>query len=430
MSVRDDIFADVLDAASTRARHGHGSRRAWRAGTERREGLRVAHGTALGPDAWALELHPVRHLDRLADDIADLSARAAEPNLFFSLPVLRATFPRLARARPRRSGTVWLMALYQAGGDGERERRLQLFAPLATPRLGWPARAAAMIAASEYTPVGTPLVDRDALAEAAERTVALLADPALALPPTLVMPETRMDGPVAAAFQNATRRLGVETETLGLHGRAVLRAGQAHALSRRRERDHERQLRQLRARGTVRFETARTQGDVLTAFETFVALELASWKGRGGTALYNRKQITAFSRETVASLARDGACAIHELTLDGATIASLIVLGDPASGDLCTWKTAYDAAHAPHSPGVLLMLHATRELAALPGVTVDSLARADHPVMNRVWADRITMGTLALATSSRGAGPFRSTVAAIERRERVREWARRLLGRV
>ena len=422
----NDIFADVLDAASTRRRHGRGSRRAWHAGVERRQGVRVARSTALGHDAWALELHPVRHLDRLAPDIADLHARAAEPNLFFSLPVLHAAFPRLARARPSRSGAVWLACLYREGGT----RRLELFAPLVTPRLGWPGRSAMQVAATEYTPVGTPIVDRDALAETVENAIALLADPVLGLPATLVLPESRMDGPVALAFRDAGRRLGVLQEVVGLHGRAILRSGQRHALSRRRERDGERQLRHLRERGDVRFETARSEGAVLDAFEAFVALELASWKGRGGTALYNSKQIAAFSREAVAALARRGAAAIHSLTLDGRTIASLIVLGDPASGELYTWKTAYDAAHAACSPGVLLLLHATTELAERDGVAIDSLARPGHPVMDRVWADRMAVGTCVMATSSRATADFRAVLAAMRRRERLRERARKLLARL
>ena len=421
----DDIFADVLDAASARRRHGRGARTAWGVGAERRQGLRVARSTGLGPEAWTLELHPVRHLDELAADIADLHARAAEPNLFFGLAMLRAAFPRLARAR--RNGTVRLACLYREGAT----RRLELFAPLATPRLGWPGRPTAMVAASEYTPVGTPMVDRENLDEAAERWIALMADPALALPPTLVLPEQRLDAPVARALGRAASRLGVMHEQLGIHGRAVLRGGQGHALSRRRERDHERQLRRLAGLGETRFEVARDEAAVLDAFEAFVALELTSWKGQGGTALYNHKQIVAFSRQAVASLARERACAIHSLKLAPPgertrTIASLIVLGDAAGGELYTWKTAYDDAFAAHSPGVLLLLEATRELAARDGVLVDSLAVPGHPVMDRVWADRMTMGTLVVATSSRGASALRTLRAAMRRRERLRALVRDL----
>lgn len=424
---RDDVFADVLDAASTRRRHGRGARRAWRAGTERRQGVRIARATDLGPEAWTLELHPVRYLEALADEIAALHRRAAEPNVFFSPPVLRAAFPRLARGR---GGAAWLMCLYREGDAGARQ--LVLFAPLALPRPGWPPRPAVAVAATEYTPLGTPLVDRAHLAEAAERCLSLLADPALALPPVLLLPEARMDGPVAAAFRAAAARNGLAAVTHGLHTRAVLRPGQDHALSRRRERDTERQLRGLRARGTVRFEEARSEAAVLDAFEAFVALELASWKGHGGTALYNNKRIVAFSREAVAGLAREGACTIFSLTLDGRTLASLIVLGDPTTGESATWKTAYDAAHAAHSPGVLLLLHATRVLAGggepaggdgpTGGGLVDSLARPGHPVMERVWRDRVAMGTLLLATSSDARPPLRALAAAMRRRERVRDW--------
>lgn len=422
---KDDVFVDVLDATTARRRVGRGARMAWGIGSERREGVRTARATALGPEAWELQLLPVRHLEDLAEDIASLEKRAAEPNLFFSLPVLRAAYPRLARGRGR-EGAIRLLCLWRVGESGER--RLVLFAPLASPRLGWPGRRTAMVAASPYTPVGTPLVERDGLADTVERCLAMASDPVLGLPATLALPESRLDGPVAHAFRKAAERLGLATATMEERQRAVLRPGETHALSRRRTRDHERQMRRLKEQGEVAFHIAREPVAILDAFEAFMALELASWKGRRGTALYNSRPIAAFSRQAVSALAERGACAIHSLVLDGRTIASLIVLGDVRRGEVYTWKTAYDAAFEAQSPGVLLMLDATERLAKRD-VTVDSLAAPDHPVMNRLWASRAAMGTLLVGTRSDAVGDLRILSAAMDRRERWRERLRRLLGR-
>lgn len=418
-----DMFAHAIDADAARGarRGGH----AWTPGRERRRPTRRTEATGLGPDLWELELHPVRALEDLAPDIERIERDAAEPNVFFTLPFLRAAYPRLARTRGRRVGPVLLLCLYltRADADGIDRRRLVLFLPLLTPQLGWPGRVAATAASSEFTPLGTPLVTRDVLDEAIERLLMLLADPAMTLPPLLALPDARIDGPVAQGFRRAAATLGLPSRGVQMHERAAHFAGADLALSRKRERDYARQLRRLEERGRIEFDEARTETAVLDAFEAFVALELATWKGRRGSALYNRKHITAFSRQAVAALAQREACAIHSLKLDGRTIASLIVLGDRGSG-LCTWKTAFDARHSAASPGVQVLLTATKALDAEfeAGTVIDSLAVPDHPVMDRVWSGRLAMGTLLVGLNSRATPDVEGLAAAIERRDRLRAW--------
>ena len=422
----NDMFAEVIAPETSLRARGFAGFVA--SGRERRAPVRRAFATGLGPDLWELELHPVRSLEALAPDIEALVERAAEPNIFFTLPLLRAAFPRLARMRGRTVGPIHFLALYRTRPEDEEERRrLVLFMPLAQPRLGWPGRACAMAAATEYTPLGTPLVADDVLEEAAERCLMLLADPAMTLPATLALPDSRSNGPVARAFAAAAAGLGLPQVALQRRERAVHRAGDALALARKRVRDHARQLRRLGETGELTFHAARSESAVLDAFEAFMALELASWKGHRGSALYNRKHIAAFSRQSVADLARDGACAIHAMKLDGRTIASLIVLGDERTG-FVTWKTAFDADHHAASPGVQILLSATRDLdeRLAPGTLVDSLAVADHPVMNRVWRGREPMETRLIGLTSRAGDEVERLAAAIRRRDRWRERAKSL----
>ena len=424
MSDGPDIFADVI-AVDALKRRASG---VLAAGRDRRQPVRRAFATGLGPDLWELELHPVRSLAALGPDIERVAREAAEPNVFFNLAPLEAAYPRLARTRSRAVGPVHFLCLYltRPDGHGEERRRLALFAPLAVPRLGWPGHASAMTASTEYTPLGTPLVSRDLLDEATERCLMLLADPAMTLPATLTLPDGRADGPVSRSFRAAADRLGLPHEALQRRERAVHRAGEPVALARKRLRDHARQLRRLGEMGAVRFEEARAEGAVLDAFEAFMALELASWKGRRGSALYNRKHIAAFSRQSVAALAREGACAIHSMTLGGETIASLIVLGDERRG-LVTWKTAFDADRHAASPGVQILLAATRAMdeRLAPGTVVDSLAVADHPVMDRVWSGREAMETRVIGLTTRAGEDVRRLADAIRRRDRWRAWAKR-----
>ena len=423
-----DVFSDVIDAEAARRRRGRGARGPWTAGRDRRQPVRRAAATGLGPDLWELELHPVRNLDALGHHVAALEGRAAEPNVFFTLPLLQAAFPRLARMRTGAMGPIHLLCLWLTRAEeGEDRRRLALFMPLAVPTLGWPGRAAAMAASSEWTPIGTPLVDRDVLPEAAEHALRLLADPSLLLPGALVMPDARADGPVARAFEAAAGSLGLRHHAVQRRTRATHTVGQPTALSRRRERDHARQLRRLGEAGRLEIAEARDEGDVLDAFEAFMVLELRSWKGRRGSALYNLRHIAAFSRQTVSALAREGACTVHSLKLDGETVAALIVLGCERTG-LHTWKTAFDPRVHAASPGVQAVLAATRAMERRypPGIRIDSLAVEDHPVMDRVWRGRMAMATHVIALRSDGANEADALARAIARRDRWREGAKRL----
>ena len=428
-----DMFADSIDAAAMRRRQGRGANLPWRAGRERRQPVRRASATGLGPDLWELELHPVRALEALAPDIRAVARDAAEPNIFFTLPLLRAAYPRLARMGARAFGPVHFLCLYltRPGASGADERRLVLFMPLSVPQLGWPGRRAAMAAASEFTPIGTPLVADDVLDEATERVLSLLADPAMTLPPVLALPEARLEGPVAASFARAATSLGLALAVPRQGTRAVHHAGEAPALSRKRLRDHTRQVRRLESAGAVTFHAARGETAVLDAFEAFMVLELASWKGHRGSALYNRKHIAAFSRQAVAALARQGACTIHSVKLDGRTIASLIVLGDERTG-LHTWKTAFDAAHHAASPGVQVLLAAMRRIDAErpAGLVTDSLAVEEHPVMDRVFAGRMSVGMQVVGLTTRAGDDVRRVAAAVRRRDRVRACAKALLAKL
>ena len=53
---------------------------------------------------------------------------------------------------------------------------------------------------SPFGPLGTPLVDRDDPAGVIEDFFDMLARPHLKLPKVLVLPEVRLDGPVASLF--------------------------------------------------------------------------------------------------------------------------------------------------------------------------------------------------------------------------------------
>jgi hypothetical protein len=133
----------------------------------------------------------------------------------------------------------------------------------------------------------------------------------------------------------------------------------------------------------------------------------------------------------VAALAHEGKAEIMRLMLAGRAIAALIVL---RSGDTAwCWKIAYDEQHARASPGVQLMLQATKALLAETGLAyVDSCAAPDHPMIDHIWRERLPLADLLVQPGPYGGAAFALTRAlegartgAIAAAKRVRDLLQR-----
>ena len=85
------------------------------------------------------------------------------------------------------------------------------------------------------------------------------------------------------------------------------------------------------------------------------------------------------------------------MELDGATIASL--LSFVAGASAYSWKICYDERMAKYSPGVYVEVLNLRRLHLRPQIAwMDSGARPDHPMVNRLWPDRKRIETRWFAT--------------------------------
>ena len=161
--------------------------------------------------------------------------------------------------------------------------------------------------------------------------------------------------------------------------------------------------------------------DVLDAFEAFLTLELKGWKGQRGTALYNQKRIAAFSRQIVVELAARDRCEIHSMKRDDKLVSSLILFH--RDGKVVPWKIAFDEKLSRYSPGVQIMLHATRALLDRKGfISADSLAHEQQWMINRLWPDRITITDLAIQLTPLGTSDLASVIAS---KERIAGWKTR-----
>jgi CelD/BcsL family acetyltransferase involved in cellulose biosynthesis len=201
-----------------------------------------------------------------------------------------------------------------------------------------------------------------------------------------------------------------------MHERALLApAGERadyleRALPRKKLKELGRQLRRLGDDGAVAWDIARDPAAINAALADFLGLEQAGWKGRAGTAAAMSASIRALLEEAVPALAREGKAEITRLLLADRTIAALIVL---RSGDTAwCWKIAYDEHHARASPGVQLMLQATKALLAEPGLArVDSCAAPDHPMIDHIWRERLPLADRLVRPGAYGGAAFAFTRA-------------------
>lgn len=374
-----------------------------------------------------LAIYPASAGFDLVEELDHLCARSVEPNVFFNPRFLAPAMPRLEDREVR-------LAVIRDGDD--YRSRLRLIVPFSVERPAVPLGVSVMRTwSSPFGPLGTPLLDRDDPAGVMEDFFDILGRAHLKLPRVLVLPEMRLDGPFASLLRSISedRRLPlvvtnvVERPMLqsGLDGTAYLR----HALSSHHFREFRRQKRRLGEIGRLEYHVARTVDEIRHGVEAFLTLEASGWKGRERTAMAIDRFRAAFAREAVHRLSERDLCRVHSLTLDGRVIACLIVFVE--QGVAYTWKTAYDEAYSPYSPGTLLMIEVTKTHLEDPNIDMtDSCAMPDHPVMSRLWTERRPVGTMVVGLTPDTDRITRQAAAQLHLYKETRNMVRLLRNRV
>jgi CelD/BcsL family acetyltransferase involved in cellulose biosynthesis len=357
------------------------------------------HGTI--EPAYEVEVRPLAELASIEPEWRTLAARALMLNVFYEPQFALAAAPVFGHNVG--AALVW--------SRGTASRLVGLF-PVRIERhrygLTWPIMVGWI---NRYAPLGVPLIDR----EAVEPVIGAFLDHlASHRPRAILLPMFPQQGALAAAFDAALARRGGESITFAPHVRALLApAGERgsyieRALPHKKLKELGRQLRRLADDGDVKWQVARDPAAVGAALNDFLTLEAAGWKGRAGSAAAHDPTIRGFFEGAMPALARDGQAAIVQLVLAGHTIAALIVL---RSGDTAwCWKIAYDERHARASPGVQLMLHATRALLADSSLAqVDSCAAPDHPMIDHIWRERLALADRLVRPGPSGRAAFAVT---------------------
>ena len=157
-------------------------------------------------------------------------------------------------------------------------------------------------------------------------------------------------------------------------------------LSKKKRKEFARLWRRLAEQGELVYDSRHCGADD-AGLDAFLELENAGWKARAGSALAANPGEHTFARDMFTGMADAGQLYLYQLSLNGRVIASLTALS--GGSHLYLFKISYDEALGQYSPGVLLMLEATREWEARSSFTlVDSCAKQDHPMIDKLWHQR------------------------------------------
>jgi CelD/BcsL family acetyltransferase involved in cellulose biosynthesis len=352
---------------------------------------RAAVADRYAANALAVEWRYLSKLESIVDEWRELAARALEPNIFyepaFALPAAKI-FGRDSGALLVWSGTSPRKLLGFFPGRIE-PRRYGLKLPVL---VGW---------THPYAPLGTPLVEREAAEPVVAAWLAHLADDP-ELPGLALLPLLPTDGPFATALDAIVRRAQMPVADFNTHQRAQLVPDDdrlfyvERTLGQHRHKELRRYVRRLGDIGALLFTTATEQEPVAGAIEDFFTLESRGWKGDAGTAAVLDDDVHGFIAAAVAGLAAEGKVAINRIFIDGRAIAVTITL---RSADTAWfWKIAYDEKFAQHSPGVVLTFAVTEDLVEdTTLLRTDSCATANHPMINHIWRERLTLSDRLIA---------------------------------
>lgn len=247
----------------------------------------------------------------------------------------------------------------------------------------WPAFLAAP--PYDYAFVSTPVIDP----AVTDEVIAAFFD-AIEASPTLpnVIRLNYLDGDSQAgqAIAHALSGRASQTLTISEHSRPYL-AGESEL---KRSGSTRKKLRQdwnrLSALGAADVVNDRTPDATRAAFEVFLTLEAASWKGAQGTALLSDVKDAAFARRFIGDLAAAGNASVALLRVDGKPIAAQVLL---YCGTMAyTWKIAFDVEYAKYSPGVLLVDKVIDELFATHRIEAIESCSGEKSFLTQLWSGR------------------------------------------
>jgi CelD/BcsL family acetyltransferase involved in cellulose biosynthesis len=357
-----------------------------------------------------------------AHELEFLSWRSIDANVFFNS---RFMAPAMARLDDK---NISFAVLRDEGSD---TNRLRFLMPFSIEKVGFGIGSPVIRCwTTPYSPLGTPLIDRDDPIGVIEDVFEIMSRKHLKLPDVIMFPDIALNGASASVIKTAALSRNLSVLSTNITKRPILKKTlDAENQLTHYTNKYARMRRRLEEQGVVTFNEFRTPVEIRQATEEFLLLEASGWKGRQRTAMMSDRYHAAFAREALLNLAERDMCSIHTMDINGKTIASMIVFRNINTA--YTWKTAYDESYEKYSPGVLITLEVTKKLLQNANIEkADSLAGEDHPVLSGLWPDNEDMGTLIIGLNQKSDRTVRHTANQLEVYQKSRKIAKSIRHRI
>lgn len=331
---------------------------------------------------------------------------------------------------------AWLDLANQSlipGGLARPELALAAFAQTPSTRLATVTRGGELLAAlpvigsraatSHVSNAGMPLLDQTRGEAAFSVLLERLQRPLLltGLPAT---------GPLWTAVHTASAHCTIvnrwqraSLHILGNHDEWFLRN-----FDRKRRSRYRRNMSGLASLPDFRCETLAAGAPVEHWLSEFLDLEAAGWKGKRGTALRHVPAVASSFEKAIGGLHGLGLLRFWRLSSGSEPIAMVMAVVE--RGQASFSKIAFNEIHAHASPGVMIILEATRSLFAEGSVKlIDSCAIPNHPMLDNIWRDRIAVCDALVAGGSVSPVSFSIATARYKAARRVRNAIRDVVYR-
>ena len=392
---------------------------------DKREIPRFSLSTIVSMDSskWDLELSMPVNAPEMEKLLDKFQGQVLEDNPFFGKTFLTAAFSRM-NTRETSLLTVWETV--------DSQKYLRMYFPVVRERMGIPGRKTLRCWSHDYAPLGVPIICRDDAGEVIDRFLQLLNQAEFPGISSLVFRDIPLNGIFATRIREILHESNMLFRQVAITDRAVLqrnlinRSQNILDINSKMRRNYRRQLRRLSDNGDLQLERVENYQDVILRFEEFLLLESSGWKKRRRTSMLTIKQTAAFARQAVTELSKFGESSIYSIRLDGKSVASLIMI--KSNGTYFPWKIAIDENFSRFSPGALLMFRVSESLENDDNfVRADSLAASSSQLVNPIWKQRIELGLLILPVGSPSNRAIGKLSKAITRKERLRNFSKKLL---
>jgi CelD/BcsL family acetyltransferase involved in cellulose biosynthesis len=265
-----------------------------------------------------------------------------------------------------------------------------------------------------YSPLGTPLIDKDDPEETWHEAAGLVGGAT----PWAVLRLFPSDGHAFRALAVARGAAGRPVLVIDQPGRPVAHRRQGTTGTERMHSKHRKGLARQRRRlaerlggpveATVLVEPGR---ELDRAVDGFLTMEAAGWKGHDGGAMASRPGHGAFFQDVCRRFAAAGDLQFWMLRAGGRILAYQCNL---LAGDrVFLFKITYDEEFRAYSPGAQLMVETVRRFHADDGRDTYDSCLGSGDILHELFPDRRPMADVLLPTGLRGWAAARTAMAGV-----------------